>query len=189
MIRMIIAAILIIAAGAVFFVYTQPTFDSLQSARAQSSEYDQALAKAAELQQLKNSLLSRYNSFNPSDLNRLQIMLPDSVDNIRLILDLNNMAATYGMALQNVVVNAPLSTPTGAISTLSAGGQKYGSLTLQFSTNGTYTQFKQFLGDLERSLRIVDIETISIQSSSAPTAPGVSPSFTYNMTVRTYWLK
>lgn len=186
--RMITAAVILLAAGAIFFFYTQPTYDSLQQARAQSDEYDQALAKAAELQQLKQTLLSRYNSFSPADLSRLQTMLPDSVDNIRLILDLDNMAEKYGMALQNVVINAPMSAPAGAINTLSTGGQKYTSLTMQFSTQGTYSQFKLFLNDLQQSLRIVDLEQLAIQAG-APAPKGGEPTFTFNMTVRTYWLK
>ena len=181
---MIIAVVLFIAAGAVFFTYTQPTYDSLQSARAQSDEYDQALTKAAELQQLKQTLLSQYNAFNPADLDRLQKMLPDSVDNIRLILDLDNMAEAYGMALQNVVISAP-STPTGAVST--TGGTKYDSLILQFTTHGTYSQFKQFLGDLQQSLRIVDLVNLSIQPDA--TQSGGEPTFAYGMTIRTYWLR
>lgn len=185
---MIIATLLIIGAGAIFFMFTQPTFDSLQGARAQSDQYDQALQKAAELQQLKQSLLSRFNSFNPADLDRLRTMLPDSVDNIRLILDLDNMAENYGMALQNVVVNTPQTTAAGAIGAVSTGGAKYSSLTLQFSTHGTYQQFKQFLGDLEKSLRVVDLVALDIQPDSTGTK-GAEPSFSYDMTIRTYWLK
>jgi Tfp pilus assembly protein PilO len=187
---MIVALVLIVAAGAVFFLYTQPTFDGLQAARAQSDEYDQALQKAAELDQLKQQLLARYNAFNPADLSRLQTMLPDSVDNIRLILDLDNMAETHGMALQNVVVNTPQSTPVGAIGAVSSGGSKYGSLTLQFTTHGTYTQFKQFLSDLEKSLRVVDLVSLGIQPS-APTdaTKGSEPAYGYDMSIRTYWLK
>jgi Tfp pilus assembly protein PilO len=195
---MIVALLLIVGAGAIFFLYTQPTFDSLQTARAQSDEYDQALAKAAELQQLKQTLLSRYNAFNPADLSRLQTMLPDSVDNIRLILNLDNMAEADGMALQNVVVNAPVTTPQGAIGAVSQGGSKYDSLTLSFSTHGTYMQFKQFLNDLQRSLRIVDLVSLDIQpdaTAASPTSAGsqpekpTDPSFGYDITVRTYWLR
>lgn len=185
---MIIAGILLIASGAIFFLYTQPTYDSLEASRAQSDQYDQALSKAAELQQLKQTLLSRYNAFNPNDLSKLQEMLPDQVDNIRLILDLDNMAEKYGMALQNVVVNSPQSASPGAVGAISAGGAKYDSLTLSFTTHGTYDQFKQFLTDLESSLRIVDLVTLDIQSGGTQQA-GTEPSFTYNMQIKTYWLR
>lgn len=188
MTKLIISTLLIVVAGGIFFFYTQPTYDGLQTTKAQSDQYDQALAKAAELQQLKQTLLSRYNAFNPSDLSKLQEMLPDQVDNIRLILDLDNMAERYGMSLQNVVVNSPQTAAPGAVGAISTGGAKYDSLTLSFSSRGTYEQFKQFLTDLESSLRIVDLVTLNIQPDSLSTNPA-DPSFQYTITIRTYWLR
>src|SRR3989338_10618623 len=91
-------------AGAAFILFTQPNYDTAKALEAQIAEYNQALDKAAELQQLKQSLLSRYNAFNPADLDRLHKLLPDHVDNVRLVLDLDNLAARNGMALQNVLI-------------------------------------------------------------------------------------
>ena len=76
-------------AGGIFFLYTQPAYDNVQVLKGRIAQYDQALDKAAELQQLKQSLLSRFNAFRPEDLDRLQKLLPDHVDNVRLILDLD----------------------------------------------------------------------------------------------------
>src|SRR3990167_2861464 len=102
---------LAIAGGSLFF-YTQPTYDSVRALEAEIGEYNQALEKAAELQALKQSLLSRYNAFNPSDVDRLHKLLPDHVDNVRLVLDLDTLAGQHGFALQNVVINAPGTTKT-----------------------------------------------------------------------------
>ena len=65
MIRTVISLVCLLAAGAVFFMYTQPTYDTVQAENAQIAQYDEALTKASELQQLKQSLLSRYNTFDP----------------------------------------------------------------------------------------------------------------------------
>lgn len=193
MTRTILAILGLAVAGGIFFFYTQPTYNTMQTTQAQNSEYDQALSKAAELQQLKQSLLSRYNSFNPSDINRLQSMLPDQVNNIQLILDLDNMAGHDGMALQNVVINDPGANQANAtaISSISTGSAKYDSLTMQFTTQGTYDQFKQFLDDLQSSLRIVDLVSLTIAPTSASTqaSPAAQPAYTYNMTIKTYWLR
>lgn len=189
MIKLTISIVALGIAGAVFFFYTQPTYDGIQGLQGQITQYNQALDKANELQQLKQTLLSRYNAFNPADLDRLQKLLPDHVDNVRLVLDLDNLAAHHNMALQNVVISNPSSaTPgTGTIGSIGTGQQKFDSLTLKFSTRGTYDDFKAFLEDLESSLRIVDLVTLDITPDAG--AIGGQPVFRYDLTIRTYWLK
>jgi Tfp pilus assembly protein PilO len=179
------------AAGAIFFVYTKPTYDSVRTTRAEMSQYDEALQKAAELQQLKQTLLSRYNAFNPNDVDRIQKLLPDHVDNVRLILDLDSIASRNGMAIQNVVVSNPVSVQGAqtAIGSLGSSKQKYDSVTLSFSTQGPYETFLQFLTDLETSLRIVDLVSLTLTSGAAPTEKGQPSVYGYDVTIRTYWLK
>ncbi len=193
--RLSFAIIGLVLAGGIFFMYTKPAYDSIQETRTTVAQYDAALDKAAELQKLKQALLSRFNTFNSSDLDRLQKLLPDHVDNVRLILDLDNLAGRYGLALQNVDVSSSQAqssksqTATGAIG---ASSQKYDSLTLKFGTTATYTDFDRFLKDLETSLRIVDLVSLSITAVPADAGLGVhssEPLYTFNISLRTYWLK
>lgn len=202
MIRLVFAILGVALAGSIFFFYTQSAYDDVKAAQGQIAQYDAALDKAAELQQLKQSLLSRYNAFNPTDLDRLQKFLPDHVDNVRLILDLDSLAGRYRLGLQNVDVSGS-SGQSGtknqtAIGAISASSQKYDSLTLKFTTHGTYNSFIQFMTDLESSLRVVDLVALSISSNTVAVASGPTggrasgfsePQYTYDITLRTYWLK
>lgn len=160
----VISIVGMVAAIGIFFFYTKPTYDQAQVQRTQITEYDAALVKANELQERKKVLLDKYNSFQPEDRDRLQKLLPDHVDNVRLILDLDNIASRRGMALQNVVVSTPgagQSTQT-AVGTISSSKQKYDVLTTKFSTTGTYAAFQQLMTDLETSLRLVDLIDLKI---------------------------
>lgn len=191
MTKSIISIAALAIAGAILFFFTQPTYDEVLAKEGEIMQYDQALQKAAELQALKQSLLSRYNTFNPSDIDRLHKLLPDHVDNVRLVLDIDSLAGRHGMALQNVTLSNPTESSQqkkGAIGTISGGREKYNSLTLKFATHGTYTNFKSFMDDLERSLRIVDLVTLSLQGASDNIA-GQEPRYRYDITLRTYWLK
>lgn len=176
-------------AGGMFFLYTQPTYDNVQVLKERMSQYDQALDKASELQQLKQSLLSRFNAFKTEDLDRLRKLLPDHVDNVRLILDLDNLAARHGMALQNVVISEPASESGGAsvIGSIGLGHRRFDSLTLKFSTRGSYEDFAAFLGDLETSLRIVNVVSLGLVRESDVLTRGLT--YRYDITIRTYWLK
>jgi Tfp pilus assembly protein PilO len=201
MTRLIITFIGFVLAGGVFFWYTKPAYDNVQTTRIQIAQYDAALNKAAELQKLKQSLLSRFNAFRPEDLDRLHKLLPDHVDNVRLILDLDNLAGRYGLSLQNVDVSSSQSQSEKkqtAVGAIGASNQKYDSLTLSFGTRATYANFVEFLKDLEASLRIVDLISLSITPdssgavSASPTGKGPivsEPQYGYKITLRTYWLK
>lgn len=188
MTRALFSLVFLAAALAIFFFYTKPAYDSIRSVEAQIAEYDEALNKATELQRLKQSLLSRYNSFNPVDVDRLNKLLPDHVDNVRLVLDLDTIASQHGFALQNVVINAagsPEETPQQAIG---PSRRTYDSLTLRFATSGTYSQFVAFITALENSLRLVDLVALTMDPDAAAPAGG-EPMYRYDITLRTYWLK
>lgn len=188
MIRTIFSIVFLVASIGIFFGYTKPTYDAVQEQVTAAASYDAALTKAAQLQQIKQGLLSRYNTFNPNDIARLQKLLPDHVDNVALVLDLDSLASHYGLGLANVTVSQPKSTQAStAIGSMA--GQKYDSLTLSFNTSGTYDQFTAFIRDLETSLRVVDLESLSIDRGSGTQGDGGAPTYDYKITLRTYWLK
>lgn len=188
--KTIFAIVGFVLAGGIFFFYTKPTYATVGDVQTQIAQYQQALDKAAQLQALKQKLLARYNAFNPTDVSRLQTMLPDHVDNIGLVLELDNLASHYGMALENVDLGTvqPDTKESGIV--IGTSAQKYDSLTIHFATYGTYDNFRSFLTDLESSLRIVDLGSLSLSAQSTPgSAAGASPAYNYNMSIRTYWLK
>ena len=187
MTRTIISLICLIGAGALFFFYTKPAYDGTRTTQNQIAQYDLALNKAAELQKLKQSLLSRYNAFNPDNIDRLHKLLPDHVDNVRLVLDLDTLASKHGLALQNVVIASPgQAKTTAAPAAIGPSLQKYDSLTLRFATTGTYSRFVEFLSELEQSLRIVDVTALQINLADSA---GTDPNYRFDITLRTYWLK
>ncbi|KKW05330.1 MAG: hypothetical protein UY39_C0065G0006, partial [Candidatus Kaiserbacteria bacterium GW2011_GWC2_49_12] len=66
--------------------------------------------------------------------------------------------------------------------------QKFDSLTLQFSTQATYPLFMQFLQELESSLRIVDLVSLTLTPETDTTA-SKEPIYRFGITIKTYWLK
>lgn len=196
MIKILTTILALVIAGAVFVVYTQPAYSSVKALQDRIGEYNAALDKARELQELKRSLLARYNTFSPEQLDRLTKMLPDHVDNVRLVLDLDAMATRYGMAVQNVVISKKeilAKENSTVIGTIGEQKLKYDSLTLEFTTEGTYPSFAQFIQDLESSLRVVELNAFSIEA--AQRAKKVEddtvsePIYRFDISLRTYWLK
>ena len=195
MIRTITSVAMLCVAGAIFYFYTEPTYTNIQTTQAQNAQYDSALNKAAELQALKQSLLSKYNSLDPSEVSRLQTMLPDQINDIGQILDLDTLAGRYNMSLENVDVNTvgdgSSTTGTPGIAAVGASVNLYNTLKMKFTVHGNYATFLQFLSGLESSLSLVDIQSIQMVPSNVSVVDTSSAARIYGFTVtlNMYWLK
>lgn len=184
--RFLIPSILLAAAIGLFALYTNNAYQGpggVKSLRAQVSAFDEALNKAKELKSRRDELISKRNTFSADDVQKLERILPDNVDNIRFVIDINGIAARHGLSLKNVGLGS-VSDAKAARSALAVGssGDPVGSAEISFSLTATYDDFLIFLQDLEHSLRIVDIEKIAFKAAS----PG--DRYEYSLTVRTYWL-
>ena len=202
MFRFLIPIILIGATVGLFLLYTKPLYRDISSLRIDQTSYDEALNNSKILESERDKLTAKYNSFKPEDLGKIEKFLPDNVDNIRLILELEKIASPYGMTLKDVKyenANKKDIKETGKLTSgaVIAGGEAssssrkdYGIWNLEFSTVGTYANALNFMKDLENNLRIVDI--VSVQFSS-DTGTGVNLSTTgsykYSFKIKTYWLK
>ena len=179
MIRVTIPIILVIVAFGLFFGYIDPTYQGIKELRAEEKTFDEALNQSRELQKIRDSLLSRYNTFSQQDLDRLGKLLPDHVDNVRLILDIDSIASQYNMRTRNVTVSGVSSEDPNVIG-LNQG--VVDSVVLSFSVAATYDNFIRFIKDLETSLRIVDLVGLSFSATEGD-------AFNFNISIRTYWLK
>ena len=180
--KLLIPLFFILIAGTIFFAYINPAYLRIQGLRAEEAQFDQALNKSKELQATRDQLLSKYNTFSPDDLGRLTKFLPDSVDNVRLILDLNSIASRYGMRTRNVSLQTKGSSAArAAVGAVGPSTSPYGSVVLSFSVSGSYPTFIAFLEDLERSLRLTDVVGVSFTANDTGT-------YNYDVAVRTYWL-
>ena len=197
MYKLIIPIILIGTAIAGFVMKTGPYYNDISNIQTQVSSYNEALSNAKSLQGQRDLLTTKYNTINPENLDKLQKLLPDNVDNIRLILEIGEIAKPYGMVLSDVKYDASVSSNTKGVANVVAGaGQNnlnsnYGILDLEFSTQGTYDNFLSFLNDLEHNLRIVDISSIEFSSDtgSSTTSSQQNDIYKYSFKIKTYWLK
>jgi Tfp pilus assembly protein PilO len=177
--------ILIVASVGIFFLYIDPLYQNeIKERRNQIAEYDSLLANARELLEKDAEISTKYNSINPTDIENLEKLLPDTIDNVRLIIDLQGIARNNGLTLSGLSLsessNASAEQARRSIAT--AGEQSYGSITVSFGVTASYEAFMVFLKDLEQSLRLIDVVNLSVAAS--PTG-----FYNYSLTIKTYWLK
>ncbi len=197
MIKYLSSFILIGLSVAVFLLFTNSLYADIQNLKTEQSTYDEAATNSKALENERDKLTAEYSKISTENLERIKKFLPDSVDNIRLILEIEKIAEPYGMALRDVKYSIQeKEDSSGGQITGGANGQgglqnkNYGSWDLSFSTSANYSNLLNFMRDLESNLRIVDISSIDFSSNSTPASgSAASEVYRYTFNIKTYWLK
>ncbi len=182
----VLAQIIFIAGAiAIFIWYVNPTYKDIKQKQSEYARLDEANKKAIELKIKREKLTLQRNQITPEQLDRLAKFLPDGVENVRLIIDIENISR--GVLKQDIkgakVIGNTSDKKTGAVTNASASdGKKYGTLALNFGVTTTYDQFILFLQSLEKNLRLVDVSEIGFTAAD-------DDKYNFNITLQTYWLK
>lgn len=183
--RFVTGAIFIVISIAIFFGFTNPRYQGVKVIRDEVARYDEALDRAKDLTALRDELNAKYSSFSPDEIDSLNTLLPDTIDTVRLIIDVNNIADRHNLTLLNIsVAGGPDQNKNQNSGAIGPSGNDYGTIELSFNVSTTYDQFKTFLSDLERSMRLIDVKNISFGAAAEGT--GLT---TYSVQAETYWLR
>lgn len=176
MARYIISFIFIATAVAVFFAWTQHLFEEIKVLRANEKALNEALAKSKELQGLRDELISKYNSINKDDIDALNKLFPSHANSIKIALEIENIATKHNLLFKNIAVQN-VSSPPGYSS---MAIENINTASFLINVSGSYKSFIAFLGDLEKSLRPMEIENLTFSSGS-------TDSYEYNLSGLTYY--
>lgn len=178
--RTILSIILILASIGGFIGYIIPTYADAKTINQQKTEYLGLLDNAKTLAQKRDQLLQIYNGISPDQISQLEKMLPANPDNVKLILEIDALAKSQGLSLQNVKINNAANDQKAKTA---KSNPDIGTLTLDFTTVGPYPGYVNFIGILEKNLRIMNIKKVSFL------APEGKTDYQYQTTVETYWVK
>lgn len=188
MITRILPILLLLISLGLFFGYINPTYTTkILPLQAEIKQYDSTLAAAADFNKKEAELATDRSAIPADAIHRLGTYLPDGVDNVQLILDLNALAAKSGVQLSNFDIKGNIlpttadETKANATLPLESGSKQIDSIDLSVKAVGTYSAFRTFLDGIEKSLRPMDL----VQMNLTSTATGV---YSYDMTFRIYWL-
>ena len=112
--------ILIVIAGAIFFVFTDPILNQLLVVDPQSgtlkggvfpllserSDLNTALSNSEKLRTASQSLVDKYNALSETERTGVDKLLPDRIDNVQLVIDVNSIADKYGMTIKNIKIKS-----------------------------------------------------------------------------------
>ncbi len=179
--------ILIAISIGLFFLFIMPRYHDVQDLQAKQVEYKNALTEASALGETRDDLLTRYNSFSQDNLNRIARLIPDTVNTVKLMTDIDSIAGRYGTTLRNITVNQAVDTSQVVGQATTAPAKPYQTTSISFHFVTTYPNLISFLRDLEKSLELVDVKSISFN-----VATDIGPSaglYEYQITLNTYSLR
>lgn len=176
--------ILLILAIGIYFTFTTGRLEELKSIKLVNAGYEEALINSEKLIKVRDTVRDNYNKIDPIDRTKLDKMVPDNVDNVRLIIDANGIAARRGLSIKNVKTSATniLSGETPERVEGFNSNPTLDTVTLSFSVTTSYQNFINLLRDIEASLRIMDVTKITLQT-------GEGQNYDYGVEIKTYWLK
>ena len=157
--------IIILIAFSAIYGFINPNINAISDLKAKQTEYRDAIDKTKEIENMKNSLLARYNSFPKADKDRLDKMLPSKEETASLINDIDSIASSYGMAVKTVITTSE-DNDTATSIVEGAPRSPYRTTSVSFYVSGSYPNLVNFLNDLEKSLRIMDIRSIELSTNS-----------------------
>ncbi|MFH1473073.1 MAG: type 4a pilus biogenesis protein PilO [bacterium] len=175
------ATILLLISVGLFYTFTSPQYADVKNLRAESAEYKKVLDGAIAISETTDAIQDEYEKISKEEVERLNKVLPDNIDTVHLALDLDTMASQYGISIKNVKVDKNMEDNTSVISSGNSG-LPYEKVNVTFSFISNYASFSKFLTDIEKSLRIIDVRSISFQTSDV----GL---YEHRISVETYWLK
>lgn len=189
--RNITAIILIAIAVGIYFTYTQGQIDTDKAILAINDQYKSAITNAQSLKTIRDSVQKDYNKISLEDRARLDKMIPSSVNNIHLIVDISRLANKNGFAVRNIKADMVQSnTPAGQQNSVVTGtssqallpNMSLANVRLSFDATVSYDKFLTFMQDLEKSLRIMDVTKLTVRATDT----GI---YDFSVEVNTYWLK
>jgi len=174
--RGVISFLFIAIAVAVFFVWTRPGLGEITELRAEKAAINDVLSDSRELQEIRDRLLTQYNSIPAADLTRLSNSLPDSAEETKLKVQVSKIAQSSGVLLESFQTKE-IATKIGT-----ASYKQYDEVDLQISFTASYEALISFLQTMEKSLRLMDINEISFSA-------GDENSYSVSLKAKAYFKK
>lgn len=204
------------------FIYVLPAYRLNEERREDVTSLSNILSTSGEIRMLIESTRMNLGTIEQSALDKFEVFLPERVDTIRFANNVQSVARKNGVILSDIKMAGKIDTATnlqtktateGLVRTISLGAKineaqgvsremagleaerrtKYKSTkaTLTFST--THETFQLFLNDLEKSLGVIDVVSLSFVPQALPASTGKAKTapalYDYAMEIETYSLR
>ncbi len=174
------AILLIMVSIGLFYTFINPQYQNTKVLAESVDKNKEVIEDISALEKARDQLLKKYQTIPETEIENVKKLLPDNVDTVRLAMDLDTIGAKYGVSVNQLTVSTEeKENNTSVVDTSTA---PYGKVLVTFSVIASYSDFMQFIQDVESNLRITDIREISFKSAES----GI---YEFEINIETYWLK
>ncbi|MFA6094359.1 MAG: hypothetical protein WC757_00515 [Candidatus Paceibacterota bacterium] len=156
--NIIVTLLLFATSLGIFFGFTKPQYEKITDDISLRDQYAQVLTRMETLKNKSNELAGQYSAIPKDGILKINQALPDSNDSVQTIMTIQKLAARNGVTLTNAGVDAPKDSTTASARKASTMGESV----LTFKAQAPYTSIVKFLGEVERNLRLIDIQSLSV---------------------------
>ena len=176
MVKTIIGIVLLFVAGAGVYLFGVPLLGEVQAATTKVDTLEALIVKRETLNAIGSDVIRRYETISAADIRRIEALIPDQIDNVKLILELQQLGEQYGLVVERIDVSG-----SGA---RELAGRKLNTVSFQADLRGEYANFVDYLEQIERNQRLIDLRSAQFEAN-----PDEEGQYGYNITLDTYWLE
>lgn len=179
--------LLVVVSVAMYYVVISPVYygggsvfaiapeNSIVQMRDFQNKSDNAIVKLTEGKEGIDNLSREYASFGDNGKDTINTMIPNSIDPIRLVSEINKIVLEEGLKAENIAY-----TKDGDDKKLSG----VGVYSITFSTKCSYQDMKELLSKLQTSMRLFSIQSVGFSSPEKPNDP-----MAVTIKMKTYYIK
>ncbi len=189
--NLFIPFILIIISIGTFFTFIDPQYQEIKILLENKNQFIDLRKQGNEIDKKRTSLRIKFSeNVSAKDLSRLEKLLPNHMDNVELIVDIDRIAKEQAIRITDIqlIRNVVNKNNNNNVEVIDIDSKKYNSVNLSFSFVTKYGNFKYFMDNLRKSLRLIDVVSVSFSKEVGDKFAAVD-NFKFNVEVRAYWLK
>lgn len=180
--KKILNILLILTTFFTYYVFINPLYsgmggvfsfgEGVKTLKNKKAEYDSAVMEADKLVKDAQEKVEAYDKLSEEERERMSVMLPESVDTIRLMHEISMLSITSGMPVSNLAVSESEPASNGK-----------GVVTVNLSVKSSYAKFKEFMKVIENSMRLFSVKSVTFNAPETDGEP-----VTFNVILETYYL-
>lgn len=181
MFKVLISLFLLAGAGVIFFTESKNYFPEIKVLRKQASSYNETINTAKKVRSSIDKTLGDYNGISQDNVDRINKMVPSGAESMKLVVQIDDMMRKKDLSLSSIdskdaIDKSPVS------NAVKNGGKNAESIFLSIKARGSYTSFRSFIEELEKSLRLIDVNSVKI-------SPVGQDDYSFSVEAVSYWRK
>ncbi len=121
--------------------------ESIPTLSEKVASYQKTIDAYPELKNSAESALSAYKNISEEDRNKIMVMVPETVDEIKLMSELVNIGVASGIPIESMGIK-----------------DKGGYYSINFTVMAKYSDFKKVMATWENSRRLLALQNVSFSS-------------------------